>query len=150
MKYKLSYQKLKENMAFAVGLNLSISTKKAVEVCNFIRKRRLNKAREILQDIIDLKKPIPMKRYNRDTAHKKNIGPGKFPVKTAKNILNILKSAEMNAQNKGLNTHHLVIEHISAKKASTPWHYGRQRRRKMKRTHLEIVLKEHKQEKDEK
>ena len=31
---------------------------------------------------------------------------------------------------------------MAAHKASAPWHYGRQRRRKMKRTHIEIVIGE--------
>ena len=37
-----------------------------------------------------------------------------------------------------------VIEHINANKASQPWHYGRKRRSRMKRTHIQIVLKEDK------
>ncbi|MBN2422515.1 50S ribosomal protein L22 [Candidatus Woesearchaeota archaeon] len=145
---KLTYENLQENMAFAKGLNLSISTKKAVEICNNIRKKPVTEAKKILEEIIELKRPLPMKRFNRDTAHKKAIGPGRFPKKTAKLILSTVKNAESNAQNKGLNTHNLIIAHISAHKASTPWHYGRHRRRKMKRTHVEIVVEEKKPEKD--
>ncbi|MBT3463440.1 hypothetical protein HN451_00510, partial [archaeon] len=65
-------------------------------------------------------------------------------------ILKIIKSAESNALNKGLNTNDLVITHICAHKASTPYHSGRQRRRKMKRSHIEVVVKEQKVEKKEK
>ena len=35
-----------------------------------------------------------------------------------------------------------VIVHLAAHKASSPYHFGRQSRRQMKRTHVELVLKE--------
>jgi hypothetical protein len=35
-----------------------------------------------------------------------------------------------------------MIVHICAHRAATPLHQGRQRRRAMKRTHIELVLKE--------
>ncbi|MBD3204597.1 50S ribosomal protein L22 [Candidatus Woesearchaeota archaeon] len=150
MNYKLSYQELQENMAYALGLNLSISTKKAVEICNYIRNRSVIKAKTLLEETIQKERPVPMKRFNRDTAHKKRIGPGKYPVKAAKEILNVIKSAEFNALQKGLSTHHLKIVHIKANKAQTPWRYGRQRRRKTKRTHIEVVVGEKKPAKKQK
>ena len=56
----------------------------------------------------------------------------------------ILKSAEANAQYKGLNSANLFIKHVSAQKGPTTHHYGRHRGRKAKRTHIEIVLEEKK------
>ena len=35
-----------------------------------------------------------------------------------------------------------MIIHICAHRAARPWHYGRQRRRKTKRTNVEVVVKE--------
>jgi hypothetical protein len=40
----------------------------------------------------------------------------------------------------------MVILHLCAHTASKPWHYGRKKRQKMKRTNLEVVLVEHKAE----
>ncbi|MEM3373830.1 MAG: 50S ribosomal protein L22 [Candidatus Woesearchaeota archaeon] len=145
MKFKYSFQEEEnDNMAKAYGRDLSISTKKAVEICNFLRGKKLEYAKNFLNRVIDLKAAVPMKRYNRDTAHKKGIGPGRFPVKAAKEILFVLKSAESNAVNKGLSSKDLFIYHIVANKAARPWHFGRKRRQKMKRTHVEVILLEKK------
>lgn len=144
MRIKYSFQNLEGNYAKAYGRDLSISTKKSVEICNNIRGKPLKKAEQILEKAISLERPIVMKRYIKDSAHKKGIATGKYPVKAASAILKILKNAESNAQNKGLNAKDLVVYHAVAHKASTPWRYGRQRRRKMKRSHIEIVLLEKK------
>jgi len=142
MKNKYSLKIEENNMAKAFARDISISTKMAVEVCNIIRNKELEQAKKILQDIISLKRPIPIRRYKRDLAHRKKIGPRRFPVKTSKKLLEILDEVGANAQFKGLDINNLVIAHIAAHQAARPWHFGRQRRRKMKRTHIEIVVKE--------
>jgi large subunit ribosomal protein L22 len=133
-------KEINENEARASLNNASISTKMSVEICSFIRKKNLVKAKEMLQEIIEKKKALPIKRYNKDLAHKKKIGPGRYPEKACKEILKLLKQVEANAQFKGLSTGDLLISYIKADKASTPWRYGRQRRRKMKRTNVEIIV----------
>jgi len=150
MKIKYSVQDLQGNYAKAYGRDLGISTKKSVEICNNIRGKKLTKAEQILEKAITKERPIVMKRYIRDAAHKKGMATGKYPVKAANSILKILKNAESNAQNKGLSTKDMVVQHVVAHKASTPWRYGRQRRRKTKRTHIEIVLLEKKLPKEAK
>jgi large subunit ribosomal protein L22 len=134
----------KDHMARCVGIGLPISRKNSIEICNFIRDKKLAKAKEILKDTINLKKAIPIKRFNKNRGHKKETGPGKYPKKTAKEILQLVENVEANAQFKGLNTADLIIYHISSTKGATQWHYGRQRRRKMKRTNIVIVVKEEK------
>ncbi|MBN2368551.1 50S ribosomal protein L22 [Candidatus Woesearchaeota archaeon] len=138
-------KQMDDTMAKVYGRDLSISTKYSVEVCNALRGKPIGRAKRLLENVIEKKEPIRIGRFNRDTAHKRGIGPGKYPVNVATEILNLLKSAESNAQNKGLSTKDLVVMHISAHKASSPWHFGRQRRRKMKRTHVQLVLQERKQ-----
>lgn len=132
----------KEHMAKAIGVSLPISTKKAIEVCKAIKNKNLAKAKIILNDSINEKKAIPFTRFNKNTGHKKKIGPGRFPQKAAKEILSLIEQVEANAQFKGLNTSNLVINHICANKASRPWHYGRWRRIKTKRTHVEVCVQE--------
>jgi len=139
---KYAFQKNQENSAKACGRALSISTKKSVEIANAIRGKPLQKTIDYLERVMKMEKAIPIRKYGRDTAHKKEIGPGKYPVKAVKEILNIIRSAASNAQNKGMDTKSLYIEHISAHKASQPWHSGRQRRSRMKRAHIQVVLKE--------
>lgn len=140
----------KEHMAKVVGRSLSISTKQAIEVCNFIRNKTLKEARRRLQGILDQTIAVPFRRFIGDMGHKKKIGPGRYPIKVAQDIMALLDSVEANAQFKGLDTSNLLIYHISPNKASTGWHYGRQRRRKMKRTHIEIIVHEIKKENTEK
>jgi len=130
--------------ALVTGRALPISTKASVEICHTVRHMDLQKAKELLDKVIKEKQPIAYKRFNRDLSHKKNIGPGRYPVKTAKMIKMLLESVEANAQFKGLNTSLLTISHIAAHQASRPFRFGRQRRRKAKRTHITIKVEEQK------
>jgi large subunit ribosomal protein L22 len=131
-----------KDTAVANGMSLPISTKQSIEICNFIRGRPLAKAKLLLAETIAKKRAIPFKRFNADTGHKKGIGAGKYPEKACKEILKLLNAVEANAQFKGLSTGDLVISELVPNRASTPWHYGRQRRRKMKRTNIKVVVKE--------
>jgi len=141
MKFAMQNYK-SEHMARVLGRDLSISTKQSIEVCNFIRKKTVKKAKALLNRVIEEKEAVPFKRFNKDMGHKPGIAAGRFPQKTTKQIIGLLDEVEANAQNKGLDVDNLYINHICAHKASAPWHYGRQRRIKMKRTHIEIVVEE--------
>ncbi len=128
----------KENMARALGASLPISAKHSEMVCNYIRGKSVERAKKMLEEVIAMEKAVPMTRHNFDRGHKTKIGPGRYPIKTCEEILMILKSAEKNAQQKNISDP--IVLHICAHKAAKPWHYGRKRRRQMKRAHIEIVL----------
>lgn len=141
--YKYASKQEGDTVARVSGRDLDISTKYGIEVCSHIRGKPLAKAKHILQDAIDMKRPIPLRRFTNGPGHKPGaMGAGRYVVKTSSTILGLLKSAEANARNKGLNAKNLVVASILAQKASTPLRYGRQRRRSMKRTHVEVVLQE--------
>lgn len=143
MAYKYAFKDYDaESMARNVLINASVSTKHCIEICNTIRGKKVERARHILGDAIEMKQAIPFRRFNLGVGHRRGIGPGRYPVNACTEMLKALDNCEANAQQKGLNTSELIIRHISANLASRPWHYGRARRRKMKRTHLEIVLEE--------
>ncbi len=140
----------KEHIATAKGENLSISRKFAVEVTGFIRGRTLVDAKKKMEDVIALKVAVPFKRYHMDLGHKRgSIGPGRFPSKVAKEILRLLNSAEMNAQNRGLDIESLFVSRAVANKGSTQMKAGRFRGRHAKRTHIEIALAEKEKKKTE-
>ena len=142
-KQKTAFGELKENMALAIGKDMSFSTKHAIEICNYLRNKRLEQAKEILESVIAKKKAIPFKRFTDGVGHKKgNIAAGRYPIKASKDILKLLKQAESNASIKGLGTEELIIRHLVANKASTPMKFGRQIRRKAKRTHMEVIVEE--------
>ncbi len=150
MDYRYAGAYNKETMAKAVGRDVVISTKNSVEIAKMIKGMAIEKAKNQLKEVIGLKKAVPYTRFNDDVAHRKGIGgPGRFPQKTAKEILKILEAAEVNAQFKGLDTNSMAIKHICAHKAARPWKHGRQGRRKAKRTHFEIILAENQIEKEQ-
>lgn len=131
-----------KGMARAFGRSMPISFKQSIEVCNFVRNKSLQQAKKILAEVMEKKRAIPFRRFNTDLGHKKKIGPGSYPIKTSQELLKLLEDVEANAQFKGLNANNLVISHLSPKKAAKAWRYGRQRRRTMKRTDVEVVVKE--------
>ncbi|MCD9558982.1 60S ribosomal protein L17 [Datura stramonium] len=78
----------------------------------------LNKAKRYLEDVLALKQAIPFTRFCGGvgrTAQAKNRhsnGQGRWPFKSIKFILNLLKNAESNAEVKGLDVDSLYITHI--------------------------------------
>jgi len=130
------------NEAKAVGVAIPVSYKQSYEVAKYIRGKTVPQAKRMLEQAIDMKRPVPMTRFNRDTGHKHGMAAGRFAVNTCTYILRLLKSAESNAQFKGLSTANLVVKHIAAQRGPTSWRYGRHRRRQAKRAHVEIILSE--------
>lgn len=130
-------------MARAIGRDVDVSPKQAIEICNRLRRKSLSRAKQILQDAIAMRKPIEFTRFTNGLGHKPgNIAAGRYPVKASQTILALLESAEVNAQSKGLNTSNLSIIHVCAHRANEPFHAGRQRRSQMKRAHVEVVMQE--------
>lgn len=140
----------KEVMAKAAARSLPISTKQSIAISQFIRGKNVQKMKTFLEDVISQKRAVPFTRFTNGLGHKPGIGPGRYPQKAAKEFLSLLKSAEANAQMNGLNTANLIVGMVKSNKASTSWHYGRQRRIKMKRSNVDIILIEQKSEKSDK
>lgn len=131
-----------ERMARAQSTSLPISTRHAVEVASFLRNRKLQRAKKMLDEVIAMERAVPFNRYDHGMGHKAGMGAGSYPVNASKAFLNLLESVEANAQAKGLSVSNLVIAHISASHAGGSRHGGRHGGRKMKRTHIEIVVSE--------
>src|SRR3989339_1072768 len=131
-----------EGMAQASARDLDISPKKALEICAYIRGRSLNQGKALLEKTIRMEKPIPLKRFTNGPGHKPGMGPGRYYVKACSAVLKALKSAEGNAKNKGYSTTNLKIMHLVVQRASSSWHYGRQRRSKVRNIHIEVGLQE--------
>ena len=140
----------KSKTAKALGRSLKISPKHAVEICNRIRGMKVEKAEAYLEDVIEMKTAVPFKRHNKKVGHRRGIGgwpTGRYPVKAAKQILDILKNAEANAEYKGLDTENLKIMHISSHRGYvirgwTPRAYGRASPFNTPTTHVQVVLGE--------
>ncbi|MFY9716331.1 MAG: 50S ribosomal protein L22 [Thermoplasmata archaeon] len=138
------------NVARARGVEVPISPKKTYEVLNAIRGMPLARARTLLEDVIEQRRAIPFRRYNQETAHKRGIGPGRYPQKVAHQVLKILTNAQENAEYEGLDTDRLFIKVAACargriRKASMPRAHGRATPWNEQTTHIEIVLGESKE-----
>jgi len=139
-----------DNCAKAVGDSLPISRKHSVMICQTIRGLPIGKAKTILERVIAKEQPIAFTRHNKQVPHRKgDMASGRFPIKACTHILHLIKSAEANAQYKGLSTGNLVIKQANAQKGPGVVRFGR-RRVDAKRTHLEIVVEERKKAKETK
>lgn len=139
-----------EKTVKASGRELRISHKHAVEISRTIKGMTLTQARNFLQNVIDKKQAVPFKRYRKLVGHRHGLEKadvGKYPVKAAKKILEILNNAEANAEFKGLDSESLKIIHASAYpgrrlKRYTPRAQGRASPRFETMTHVELVLEQ--------
>ncbi len=138
-KLKSSYQGRTEGCARALGRDISISPKWAIEITKFLLGRDLDWAIDRMEKVIAKKEAIPITRFTNGAGHKSGLGPAKYPVKASREILALLRQVKANALEQAIGEH-LKIVHFAANKASSPWHYGRQRRRQMKRAHVEVVV----------
>ena len=129
-------------MAKAVGRNLSISPKYAIEICSYLRGKNLEKSKQFLQNVIQMKAAVPLRKYNHGAGHRHKLGPGKYPINASSEILKLLDSVTSNAQSKGLATGKLEIVHMNAHRGTRVYHRGRQIRRTMKQANVEVVVAE--------
>ncbi len=140
--YNTEYDKKK--MARACKRWVRISHKAASEVARHVAGMKVEKAKRFLMDIVKMRRAVPFRRYNSDLAHKPGIGAGRYPVGVAREILDLVESAEKNAENLGLDVSRLYIRSLLVMKAST---FRRPRRSGLsphtrKNVHLSIVLEE--------
>lgn len=82
-----------------------------------IRKMPLRRAVRYLKNVIEKKECIPFRRFNGGVgrcAQAKQFGTtqGRWPKKSAEFLLQLLRNAESNADNKTLDVDRLVIDHI--------------------------------------
>ncbi len=151
-KFRYSNKSSSKLSAKAVIRNAPASYKQCIEICSFIRGKAASTALKMLKDIADEKKPLPIKRFNRGgTGHRKGkTGPGRYPKKAVSVIADLINSAIANARFKSLDAPNMFIKFISAHKGENRLHYGRQRRRYMKRSNIELVLEEKEAKKEKK
>ena len=110
-----------EETAKAIGREMPISKKHAVEICRHLRNMPLDQAKDELNHIISMDKPLRFKKYSGSAGHRKGkgFGPGRYPQKACKAILKALENAESNAEQKGLPVDEMVIWHIAATSGMT-------------------------------
>nr|ABK94605.1 unknown [Populus trichocarpa] len=137
----------------ARGSDLRVHFKNTRETAFSIRKMPLDKAKRYLEGVLAHKQAIPFRRFCGGvgrTAQAKNRhsnGQGRWPAKSAKFILDLLKNAESNAEVKGLDVDALYISHIQVNQAQkqrrrTYRAHGRINPYMSSPCHIELILSE--------
>ena len=110
---------------------------------------KLEDAKEYLEDVVALKRPIPFKRYKKYVSHRRGLGfgPGRFPQRAAKEILKLLEHVEHNAEYGGLDTENIRIIHMSAYRGRVfegrkPRAHGRASQWNTESVNIEIIVEE--------
>ncbi len=142
-----------DRMAKASGRDLHISPREAREICAAIRNMQLDDAMKYLERVIQKKEGVPYGRFNTNVPHHAEISSrwgipsGRYPIKASAEILNVLKNAKANAENKGLDVENLKVKHACAQAAMQLRNYvqrafGRSTPFYHPLTHVEIVVEE--------
>ena len=132
------------------GRELRVSHKAAREVCKAVKGMNLDEAKDFLQQVILKKKPVPFRRFKKKAGHRRGLQKayaGRYPIKAARKVLEVLEGAEANAEYRGLDMERLRIIHASAYpgmkiKRSIPRAFGRSSPRFETLCHIELVLEQ--------
>ncbi len=68
--------------------NRRLSWKDSVELARFVKGMKTAKAKAFLQDVIRMKRAVPLRKFNDNRGHKPGkLGPGRYPVNVSKAFL---------------------------------------------------------------
>merc|ERR1712112_295281 len=136
-------------------MGLRVHFKNTRESANAIKKMPLHRATKYLKNVIAHKEIIPFRRFmggvgRHAQAAVHGTAAGRWPKKSAEFLLHMLKNAESNAEYKGLDADHLVVEHIQVNRAAhmrrrTYRAHGRINPHMSSPCHIEITLVEKEQ-----
>jgi len=122
-----------DRLAKGSGRDLRIKPKHAREVCAVIKGMKVERAKKYLEDVIQQKQSVPFRRHKKKQAHRKDLKQfkwyaGRYPIKAAARIYEILSAVESNAEYKGLDIELCRIIHAAT-------HPGRIIKRYIQRAH---------------
>jgi ribosomal protein L22 len=130
---KKPVKKIKKSEVYVNAKSVPISTKYAMSICKFVKGKRIGDAIRDLEQVMLLKKSVPMKG---EYSHRKGKGMsgGAFPQRASGYFIVLLKSLAGNANNHEIDEP--IIVEATANWAPAPrGRFGRVRR---KRTHITL------------
>ncbi|MFH1285692.1 MAG: 50S ribosomal protein L22 [Candidatus Micrarchaeota archaeon] len=148
--YKYSMENIESTesvkYAKAQGYNIDASYKDLTQVCSNIRRKEVQEAVVLLEKFVSMELPVRYTKFNKRLGHRHELGgkKGRYPRKSAKYVLKILKNAISNASSLGMGGK-LIIAHCSANKQDVYPRVvskGRWSRANYETSRVEIVLKE--------
>jgi ribosomal protein L22 len=128
---------IKKDSAIVRGNNLPISEKFSSALCKMIRRKEIDEAIRITEEVLKFKRAIPMN--NMEIAHKKGKGmmAGRYPQKVCKEFIVLLKQLKANSSVNGIGIP--IIWLAKADKASSPF---RREGRRAKRANIYLEARE--------
>lgn len=88
---------------------MPVSWKDVTEIGRFVKGDPVEKAERKLERVIEKELHVPFTKFS-GAGHRSGGEEGRYPVKAAKEVLEVLRSAESNAEHEGLNTQNLKIQ----------------------------------------
>jgi large subunit ribosomal protein L22 len=136
-----------DKSACAYGYELHCSQKDSMNLARAIKGMKIENAKNYLQGIIDMKHAVPTIYHTGKRSHRKAMGPGSYPQKAAKYMLQTLENAENNAEYKGFDAENMKISSISAYrgraiKGMMPRAQGRATDKNETTSNIEIIVEE--------
>merc|ERR1711970_461192 len=135
-----------------MGVDLRVHYKNTWNVAEAIKGMNLRNAQKYLEAVCEKKQCIPFRRYTgcigrTPQAKDFKMSQGRWPVKSAKIVLDLLRNAESNAEFKNLDTDNLTIKHIQVNAAQkgrrrTYRAHGRIGPYMNEPAHVEMILEE--------
>jgi Ribosomal protein L22p/L17e. len=129
--------------AITRGNNVGISTKQSMAICKFIKNKDINTAIAGLEQVIAMKKALPMKG---ELPHRKGGVIGRYPITACKAFVQLLKNLNANASVNNINEPYIYF--AKADKASSP--FRRFGSRRFKRSNILLMVREIKHKKGNK
>jgi len=134
---KPEVKKIKKDFVLINGMDLPLSTKEGLHICDMIRYKNIDVAIKMLEQVIRKKQVVEMR--NREVAHKhgKGIMGARYPINASKEFLRLLKNLRAAAIFNELDLEKVVLMQCITNKASRPYKRGGSR---MKRSHITLKL----------
>jgi len=107
-------------------------------------------AKAFLESVMEKKQPVAFRRYKKKVGHRKSsfdFHAGRFPIKAASKIFEVIENLENNGDFKGMDTERMKIIHASALKGRkvksfTPRAFGRSSASHNSLVHIELAAAE--------
>ena len=136
----------------AQGPYRRVHFKNTHECAKVLKNMTLRRAQTYLKNVIAKKEIVPFRRFNGGVGRKAQAkawgaSQGRWPKKSAQQLIELLRNAESNAETKGLDADRLVIEHIQINQAPqmrrrTYRAHGRITPYMCSPSHMEVILAE--------
>ena len=128
--------------AKAVGKNLPISWKDCTEIGRFIDGDSIEKAEHKLEKVMEKDLHVPYTKFDSDAGHRSGGESGGYPVKAAKEVLELVRAAKSNGEDQGLNPNAMKISNVITNQGPEVATPSRHRGRTSKSAHVKVFVSE--------